>query len=1001
MPSAILTPQDRRALSTLPDTVDEYALARYFTLTRQDRQAITRHYRGDHNRLGFACHLSWLRYLGWQPQHFTAAQQVTTAFLAQQLHLSPDGLARYTPPPRMWRLHALQAREYLGWRAYHAPEAQLLATWLLDEALQRSHARGLFDSALSYLRREQIVRPGLTVLERLVVEVRGQAETHLAQRVNALLTDDEKQQLDELLMTPTRAGEVSPLQRLKDPPGSAAARNLLALLDKIETVRALGFERVNLSALNPNRRKTFAREAARLFPVELRRLEPSRRYLLLACLLAELLRNFNDQAVEMHDQLLRETAHRAEGRHNKELIQRKEVIHQHLGLLRAVVQVFLDEEIADTELRSAIFRLASQDEWREVLQSGETLIQPQSSSLAFLSRGYSYVRQFGPRFMATLSFRATQAGQAVLQGVEYLRRLDAGEQAAFDQPPMEFVPRRVRTQLQAPDGQVNRRLWELALHEQLAQALRAGDVWIEHSTEHAPLALELQVPQVTRAAFVQRNPHLASSEQFLQDQHARYLETLKQANTLWPTLGDVRIEAGQLHLSPLPAEAEPEGTEALRKHLHAWMPRRKLTQVFREVLHWVDYLQPLRAAVGDDVRIQDLDERLLALLMAEGCNIGLSNMAAATPGLTYLHLAHVAGRCLGDDVLEQAIARVIRFYDQRLPITRVWGEGVWSSADGQLFPVPVKTLYARLHPRAAKGKRVLNLFTYVYDRLMPYWGRVIQTTAHESAFAIDGLLHNEADLYLRKQATDTAGYTDAVFGLTSLLSIFYAPRIKDLADQRLFFFDPEDPQTFAHVGPLLVARINQAVIEAQWTQLIEVATAVEQGLMPASRVLRKLEAGGERSDVYRALREVGRIAKTTYLLNYLTDSTLRRQVARQLNKTETYHSLIEVLSWGNKGEMRLAQLQDQVNRASCLRLVASIVMLFNAAYLQNAVQRERAAGREVPEASLRHIFPTLTAHIGFLGDYSFRDDPALATQFDDLPLVEPVGDQVSLEGLGL
>jgi TnpA family transposase len=87
----------------------------------------------------------------------------------------------------------------------------------------------------------------------------------------------------------------------------------------------------------------------------------------------------------------------------------------------------------------------------------------------------------------------------------------------------------------------------------------------------------------------------------------------------------------------------------------------------------------------------------------------------------------------------EAIARIINFYDQ-LPIVQLWGQGVWSSADGQLVPAPVRTLYSRLHPRAPKGKRVLNLFTYVYDRLMPYWGRVIETTAHESAYEIDGLL---------------------------------------------------------------------------------------------------------------------------------------------------------------------------------------------------------------------------------------------------------------------
>jgi TnpA family transposase len=450
-----------------------------------------------------------------------------------------------------------------------------------------------------------------------------------------------------------------------------------------------------------------------------------------------------------------------------------------------------------------------------------------------------------------------------------------------------------------------------------------------------------------------------------------------------------------LWVERLKAQLEPEGTDQSRQRLDSVIPRRKLTQILREVLHWVDFLAPLRDAAGDNIRIDDLDERLLAVIMAEGCNIGLANMAEATPGLTYIQLAHVAGRCLDDNALEKAIAKVITFYDQ-LPIARVWGDGTWSSADGKLVPTPVKALYARLHPKAPKGKRIVNYFTYVYDRLMPYWGKVIETTAHESIHEIDGLLHNEADLHPRKQASDNAGYADQVFGLASLLSIFYAPRIKDLADQRLFYFDKNDKKTFNHIGRLLVAKANTHLIKARWDNVIDLVMAVEQGFTPAARVLRKLQAAGEHHDLYRALQELGRIAKTIYLLSYLTSPELRREVERQLNKGENYHSLAEAAAWGNKGEVRLRDLQALLNRASCLRLVTSIIILFNAAYLQAAADKWRVAGVEIPEAHLAHIYPTSTSRINFLGDYSFRDEASLATQIHQLPIAEPAAEQLDL-----
>ncbi len=65
----------------------------------------------------------------------------------------------------MWQRHAAQVRKYLGWRDCRPAEVRSLSAWLLQEARQYDHARGLLEAAFSFLQREKIVRPGLTVLE--------------------------------------------------------------------------------------------------------------------------------------------------------------------------------------------------------------------------------------------------------------------------------------------------------------------------------------------------------------------------------------------------------------------------------------------------------------------------------------------------------------------------------------------------------------------------------------------------------------------------------------------------------------------------------------------------------------------------------------------------------------------------------------------------------------------------------------------------------------------
>ncbi len=396
MPGTVLTPQARRALTQFPREIDDYALARYFTLTDQERAEIRR-YRGGHNRLGFACQLCWLRWLGWQPKGRAGAPVEAIALLAQQLNLPVSRLANYAPHPRMWREHADLARKALGWRIYRQAEEKGLEAWLFDEALHHNNLRGLLDSAISYLRREHIVRPGLTVLERLVARVRTRAEAHLGQLVDALLTVEQKKELDALIAA-SGPGDTSRLQFLKSPPGKPTSRSLLSLLDKIERVRDLGIEGLDLSTINPNRRKVLAREAARLFPIDLRRVEAPRRYAMLVCLLDELLCTFNDQAIEMHSQLLRETANRSEGRQNKELIQRRQLIHTHMTLLKDVGQVVLNDRVTDSEVRPAIFKVISRAKLAQVVKECEALAKPEAvTHLTFLSGSYSAVRAAFPR----------------------------------------------------------------------------------------------------------------------------------------------------------------------------------------------------------------------------------------------------------------------------------------------------------------------------------------------------------------------------------------------------------------------------------------------------------------------------------------------------------------------------------------------------------------------------------------------------------------------------
>ena len=83
----------------------------------------------------------------------------------------------------------------------------------------------------------------------------------------------------------------------------------------------------------------------------------------------------------------------------------------------------------------------------------------------------------------------------------------------------------------------------------------------------------------------------------------------------------------------------------------------------------------------------------------------------------------------------------------------------------------------------------MKFYTHVSDRYAPFNTKVIAANASEAPHVLDGLMHHESSLEIREHYTDTAGAIEHVFGLCGLLGFKFSPRIRDLADRRLYVAD--------------------------------------------------------------------------------------------------------------------------------------------------------------------------------------------------------------------
>ena len=215
--------------------------------------------------------------------------------------------------------------------------------------------------------------------------------------------------------------------------------------------------------------------------------------------------------------------------------------------------------------------------------------------------------------------------------------------------------------------------------------------------------------------------------------------------------------------------------------------------------------------------------------------------------------------------------------------------------------------------------------------------------------------------------TDTHGFTEALWGLCHLLGIDFMPRLKDLADQRLWRINNcQVPDTLAS---LFAGNADAVAITEQWDQLVRIASSVKARTAPAHVVLQRLTSSGPSDRVAKALTALGRLVKTRNILRYLHDEPLRLRIQTQLNRGEARHGLARWLFFADQGEFRTSDLEMIMNKASCLSLLSNAVVLWNTLQIERIVTELRAGGTTIRDEDLVHVWPLQRRHITPNGVY--------------------------------
>src|SRR6202163_1787359 len=166
----------------LDPPTDQRELVRNSTLSAADLAAIRR-CRGDHNRLGHALMLCYLRYPGRPLRAGERPPRPLLLFIAEQIDALPESIEDYLAAERNRQRHVAEMQDRLRFRPFGTRSANELAGWLLPHAIEDDRLAHLAGLVMAECRQRQIVVPPPRTLERLCVEARYQARREVQRRL--------------------------------------------------------------------------------------------------------------------------------------------------------------------------------------------------------------------------------------------------------------------------------------------------------------------------------------------------------------------------------------------------------------------------------------------------------------------------------------------------------------------------------------------------------------------------------------------------------------------------------------------------------------------------------------------------------------------------------------------------------------------------------------------------------------------------------------------------
>ena len=467
-------------------------------------------------------------------------------------------------------------------------------------------------------------------------------------------------------------------------------------------------------------------------------------------------------------------------------------------------------------------------------------------------------------------------------------------------------------------------LYKALLFLHVQSGIKSGALNLEHSYKYRPLDDYL----IDRVRWQRDKQHLierAGLEALVDPR--KVLKELDQALSQQYLLTNQNITEGKNPHIKFSKNggftlATPTQEESDAEPLQQFFPDRRfvpLVEILATVNRFSHYVDELQHPQQRYHHGKPSEATIYAGMIGIGCTIGLRRMMRISRGVTEAELEHTVNWHFSLDGLQAANDRVLRLMDRlELPnLARRLPDQLHTSSDGQKFEVRVDSLNANYSFKYFGKDQGVAAYTFRDERDLLWYSTVFSSAERESAYVIDGLMHNEvvkSDIH----STDAFGFSELVFAVSHLLGFSYAPRFKNLERQRLYIFRSRKGSDRSAWKIKPAGYADDEIVIQQWDEILRLIATIKLKEVTASDLFRRLNSYSKQHALYQALKAFGQVPKSLFILQVIDDPVLRQAIEKQLDRIEHVHRFTRAVSVGNPREFLQAEKEDQeMAAASC------------------------------------------------------------------------------------